>query len=84
MRIPALLDTGASEDRCHSIPSGNDLRRRYFCGASAEKYLKELSLYGIVLGRMLLAPILMFFVLRFFPVGAEIRLAMALITGMRR
>ena len=31
---------------------------------------------------MLLAPLLMFFVLGFFPVSAEIRLAMALITGM--
>lgn len=27
----------ASENRCHSISSGDDLHRRYFCGASAEK-----------------------------------------------
>ena len=53
-----------------------------FAEPPLKKYLKEFSLYGIVLVRMLLAPLLMFFVLGFFPVSAEIRLAMALITGM--
>ena len=82
VRIPALLDTGLQKIGATASPLAMIYIGGIFAELPLKKYLKELSLYGIVLVRMLLAPLLMFFVLGFFPVSAEIRLAMALITGM--
>ena len=82
VRIPTLLSTGLQKIGATASPLAMIYVGGIFAELPLKKYLKELSLYGIVLVRMLLAPLLMFFVLGFFPVSAEIRLAMALITGM--
>ena len=82
VRIPSLLDTGLRKIGATASPLAMIYIGGIFAELPLKKYLKELSLYGIVLVRMLLAPLLMFLVLGFFPVNGEIRLAMALVTGM--
>ncbi|MCB6544232.1 AEC family transporter [Blautia glucerasea] len=82
VRIPSLLDTGLQKIGATASPLAMIYIGGIFAELPLKKYLKEISLYGIVLVRMLLAASLMFLVLGFFPVNEEIRLAMALITGM--
>ena len=82
VRIPTLLSTGLQKIGATASPLALIYVGGIFAELPLKKYLKELSLYGIVLVRMLLAPLLMFLVLGFFPVNGEIRLAMALVTGM--
>ena len=82
VRIPTLLSTGLQKIGATASPLAMIYVGGIFAELPLKKYLKELSLYGIVLVRMLLAPLLMFLVLGFFPVNGEIRLAMALVTGM--
>lgn len=82
VRIPSLLDTGLQKIGATASPLAMIYIGGIFAELPLKKYLKEISLYGIVLVRMLVAAILMFLVLGFFPVNEEIRLAMALITGM--
>ena len=82
VRIPSLLDTGFQKIGATASPLAMIYIGGIFAELPLKKYLKEISLYGIVLVRMLFAAILMFLVLGFFPVNEEIRLAMALITGM--
>ena len=82
VRIPSLLDTGLQKIGATASPLAMIYIGGIFAELPLKKYLKEISLYGIVIVRMLLAAILMFLVLGFFPVNEEIRLAMALITGM--
>ena len=53
-----------------------------FAGISLKKYLREISLYGIVLLKMILAPVFLFLILGLFPVSGELRLAASLIVGM--
>lgn len=67
VRIPALLDTGLQKIGATASPLAMIYIGGIFAELPLKKYLKELSLYGIVLVRMLLAPLLMFFVLGFFP-----------------
>ena len=82
VRIPSLLDTGFQKIGATASPLAMIYIGGIFAELPLKKYLKEISLYGIVLVRMLFAAILMFLVLGFFPVNEEIRLAMSLITGM--
>lgn len=82
VRIPSLLDTGLQKIGATASPLAMIYIGGIFAELPLKKYLKEISLYGIVIVRMLLAAILMFLVLGFFLVNEEIRLAMALITGM--
>lgn len=82
VRIPSLLDTGLQKIGATASPLAMIYIGGIFAELPLKRYLKEISLYGIVLVRMLFAAILMFLVLGFFPVNEEIRLAMALITGM--
>lgn len=53
-----------------------------FACIDIRRYIKELSLYGIVLVKMLLIPVIMYGVLNLFPISEEIHLTMALIAGM--
>ena len=43
---------------------------------------QKISLYGIVIVKMILMPVLLFIILGMFPVAGEMRLIMALLTGM--
>ena len=80
-------DTGTSGTALQKIGStASPLAMIYvggiFAGISFRRYIREISLYGIVLVKMIVAPILLFLILGIFPVGEEIRMAMALIVGM--
>ena len=46
------------------------------------KYVKQMELYGIVICKMLIFPVLFYLVLSFVPVSEEIRMTMSLITAM--
>ena len=82
VRIPALLDTALQKIGSTASPLAMIYVGGIFAGISFQKYLREISLYGIVLVKMIVAPILLFLILGIFPVGEEIRMAMALIVGM--
>lgn len=82
VRIPALLDTALQKIGSTASPLAMIYVGGIFTGISFRRYIREISLYGIVLVRMIVAPILLFLILGIFPVGEEIRMAMALIVGM--
>lgn len=82
VRIPTLLDTALQKIGATASPLAMIYVGGIFAGISFRKYIREISLYGIVLVKMILAPILLFWLLGIFPVGEEIRMAMALIAGM--
>ena len=82
VRIPALLDTALQKIGSAASPLAMIYVGGIFAGISFRRYIREISLYGIVLVRMIVAPILLFLILGIFPVGEEIRMAMALIVGM--
>ena len=82
VRIPALLDTALQKIGSTASPLAMIYVGGIFAGISFRRYIRESSLYGIVLVRMIVAPILLFLILGIFPVGEEIRMAMALIVGM--
>ena len=82
VRIPALLDTALQKIGATASPLAMIYVGGIFAGISFRKYLREISLYGIVLVKMIVVPILLFLILGIFPVGEEIRMAMALIVGM--
>ena len=82
VRIPALLDTALQKIGSTASPLAMSYVGGIFAGISFRRYIREISLYGIVLVRMIVAPILLFLILGIFPVGEEVRMAMALIVGM--
>lgn len=82
VRIPALLDTALQKIGSTASPLAMIYVGGIFAGISFRRYIREISLYGIVLVRMIVAPILLFLILGIFPIGEEIRMAMALIVGM--
>ena len=82
VRIPALLDTALQKIGSTASPLAMIYVGGIFAGISFRRYIREISLYGIVLVRMIVAPILLFLILGIFPVGEEIRMAMALIVGL--
>ena len=82
VRIPALLDTALQKIGSTASPLAMIYVGGIFAGISFRRYIREISLYGIVLVKMIVAPILLFLILGIFPVGEEVRMAMALIVGM--
>ena len=82
VRIPALLDTALQKIGSTASPLAMIYVGGIFAGISFRRYIREIALYGIVLVKMIVAPILLFLILGIFPVGEEIRMVMALIVGM--
>ena len=82
IRIPVLLDTAFSKTGSTASPLAMIYVGGIFAGISLKKYLREISLYGIVLLKMILAPVFLFLILGLFPVSGELRLATSLIVGM--
>lgn len=82
LRLPALLDTAFQKIGATSSPLAMIYVGGIFATADISKYLKKISLYGIVFLKMILMPVLLFVVLGMFPVSGEMRLIMALLTGM--
>lgn len=81
-RLPALLDTAFQKIGATSSPLAMIYVGGIFATADISKYLKKISLYGIVFLKMILMPVLLFVVLGMFPLSGEMRLIMALLTGM--
>ena len=82
LRLPALLDTAFQKIGATSSPLAMIYVGGIFATADISKYQKKISLYGIVFLKMILMPVLLFVVLGMFPVSGEMRLIMALLTGM--
>lgn len=82
IKIPQLLDTGLQKIGATASPLAMIYVGGVFACIDIRRYIKELSLYGIVLVKMLLIPVIMYGVLNLFPISEEIHLTMALIAGM--
>ena len=82
IKIPQLLDTGLQKIGATASPLAMIYVGGVFACIDIRRYIKELSLYGIVLVKMLLIPVIMYGGLNLFPISEEIHLTMALIAGM--
>ena len=82
IRIPQILDNGLQKIGSTASPLAMIYVGGIFACIDIRRYLKELALYGIVLIKMLLVPVVMYGILRLFPISEEIHLTMALIAGM--
>lgn len=82
IRIPQILDNGLQKIGSTASPLAMIYVGGIFACIDIRRYLKELALYGIVLLKMLLVPVVMYGILRLFPISEEIHLTMALIAGM--
>ena len=82
IKVPQILDMGLQKIGETASPLAMIYVGGIFASIHIGKYLKEFALYGIVLTKMILAPILLFLLLGFLSVSPEIQLTMALIAGM--
>ena len=82
VRLPILLDTALQKIGATASPLAMIYVGGVFAGISFQRYIQEISLYGIVLVKMILFPVLAFLILGFFPIEEELRTAMVLIMGM--
>ena len=82
VRLPTLLDTALQKIGATASPLAMIYVGGVFAGISFRRYIREISLYGIVLVKMILFPVLAFLILGFFPIEEELRMAMVLIMGM--
>lgn len=82
IKLPQILDTGLQKIGSTASPLAMIYVGGVFACMDIRKYLKEVALYGIVVVKMLLIPIIMYGILRFFPISEEIHLTMSLIAGM--
>lgn len=82
IKIPQLLDTGLQKIGATASPLAMIYVGGVFACIDIRRYIKELALYGIVLVKMLLIPVIMYGILNLFPISEEIHLTMALIAGM--
>ena len=82
IKIPQLLDTGLQKIGATASPLAMIYVGGVFACIDIRRYIKELALYGIVLVKMLLIPVIMYGILNLFPISDEIHLTMALIAGM--
>ena len=82
IKIPQLLDTGLQKIGATASPLAMIYVGGVFACIDIRRYIKELVLYGIVLVKMLLIPVIMYGILNLFPISDEIHLTMALIAEM--
>lgn len=82
IRVPKLFDMGLQKIGGTASPLAMIYVGGIFASIPITKYLKEFALYGIVLTKMIIVPILMFVILGLLSVSEEIRLTMSLIAGM--
>lgn len=82
LRLPTIIDTAFQKIGATASPLAMIYIGGIFAGLSIKKYLKEISLYGIVAVKMLIAPIIIFLLMSLFTVDTDMRLALSLIFGM--
>lgn len=81
-RLPRLLDLGLHKIGATATPMAMLYLGAIFGCVDIRKYLKNIELYGIVLIKMLIIPLLIFFLVGLLPIPEEIRMTIAVVAGM--
>ena len=82
VKLPGVLQTGFQNIGATATPLAMIYLGGVFACMDICKYVKQMELYGIVICKMLIFPVLFYLVLSFVPVSEEIRMTMSLITAM--
>lgn len=82
LKLPGVLQTGFQNIGATATPLAMIYLGGVFACMDICKYVKQMELYGIVICKMLIFPVLFYLVLSFVPVSKEIRMTMSLITAM--
>ena len=82
LKLPGVLQTGFQNIGATATPLAMIYLGGVFACMDICKYVKQMELYGIVICKMLIFPVLFYLVLSFVPVSEEIRMTMSLITAM--
>lgn len=82
LKLPGVLQTGFQNIGATATPLAMIYLGGVFACMDICKYVKQMELYGIVICKMLIFPVLFYLVLGFIPVSEEIRMTMSLITAM--
>ena len=82
LKLPGVLQTGFQNIGATATPLAMIYLGGVFACMDICKYVKQMELYGIVICKMLIFPVLFYFVLSFVQVSEEIRMTMSLITAM--
>ena len=82
LKLPGVFQTGFQNIGATATPLAMIYLGGVFACMDIRKYVKQIELYGIVICKMLIFPVLFYLVLGFIPVSEEIRMTMSLITAM--
>ena len=82
LKLPGVFQTGSQNIGATATPLAMIYLGGVFACMDIRKYIKQMELYGIVICKMLIFPVLFYLVLGFLPVSEEISMTMSLITAM--
>ena len=82
LKLPGVFQTGFQNIGATATPLAMIYLGGVFACMDIRKYVKQIELYGIIICKMLIFPVLFYLVLGFIPVSEEIRMTMSLITAM--
>lgn len=82
VKLPPYLDGAFSKVGATATPLALIYLGAVFAGLQIKRYLKCRELYGLVVYKMLLLPLLLFIGLQFIPIPASMRLTLMVLTGM--
>ena len=82
LKLPGVLQTGFQNIGATATPLAMIYLGGVFACMDIRKYVRQIELYGIVICKMLLFPVLFYLALGFVSVSEEIRMTMSLITAM--
>ena len=82
LSLPGSLETALSKTGATATPLAMIYLGGLFACVNVKEYIRKKELYGIVLGKMCLFPVLFYLVTNPFPIAEEIHLAMALMAAM--
>lgn len=77
LKLPGVLQTGFQNIGATATPLAMIYLGGVFACMDICKYVKQMELYGIVICKMLIFPVLFYLVLGFIPVSEEIRMTMS-------
>ena len=80
--LPEILNTACQKIGGTATPLSMIYLGGVFACVDVRKYIGKLDYYGIVLTKMLIFPILFYVILGMFPIPAEIRMSITLISAM--
>ena len=82
LKLPGVFQTGFQNIGATATPLAMIYLGGVFACMDIRKYVKQIELYGIIICKMLIFPVLFYLVLGFITVSEEIRMTMSLITAM--